>query len=233
MTDEEVLALHRRFRRFRRKEDGEILLRWHRGFARKVAAKYTCTFLSHEEAMGCAERGLYEALKRYDVGRGAFTTFAFFWIQKFILAEKATLKNVVRIPVSVVRKSRKVHAMEKRGATVAEIAEAIGATEEDVNHLSSLHHAPTGVQFGRGTLDGMADTTDQSVQEQVEMEEKRAALRAAVRCLDARSRIVVLGRHSDPPKSFAALARRCNVSRRVIELTFVRAMRTLHRRLTT
>lgn len=229
MTPEQVRALHKRFRRFRRKGDGEALLLWHRGFARKVAAKYACTFLCHEDAMACAERGLYEALKRFDVDQGAFTTFAFFWIQKFILAEKAFLKNVVRIPVSVVRRSRRVQAMEKRGALPSDIARELGTSEAEVERLSSLHHSPTGVQAGAGDLHRLADTTDQSVTEQVENEERRAALRAAIRRLDSRARVIVMGRYANPPKSFVALARQCKVSRRTVESTFARAMRTLHR----
>lgn len=229
MTPEQVRALHKRFRRFRRKDDGEALLLWHRGFARQVAAKYTCTFLGHAEAMACAERGLYEALKRFDVDQGAFTTFAFFWMQKFILAEKAFLKNVVRIPVSVVRRSRRVQAMEKRGASSSDIARELGVDEAEVERLSALHHAPTGVPSSPANLFGLADTTDQSVQQQLESEERRTALRAAIRRLDSRARIIVLGRHANPPKSFVALARQCKMSRRTVESTFARAMRTLHR----
>jgi RNA polymerase sigma factor (sigma-70 family) len=231
MTPEQAQALHRRFRRFHRKDDGAALLLRHRGFARQVAKKYTCSYLSLPEAMACAERGLYEALKRYDVEQGAFTTFAFFWMQKFLLAEKAMLKNVVRLPVSVVRKSRKVQAMQKRGVAADAIARELGVDEQEVERLAELHHAPTGVKGGLGGTLQLVDTTDQSVQEKVEYEEKRAALRAAIRCLDARARTVVLGRHADPPKSFVALARQCQVSRRVVELTFDRAMRTLQRRL--
>lgn len=229
MTPEQVRALHKRFRRFRRKGDGEALLLWHRGFARKVAAKYTCSFLSPAEAMACAERGMYEALKRFDVNQGAFTTFAFFWMQKFILAEKSALKNVVRIPVSVVRRSRRVQAMEKRGVSPPEIAREMGVTEAEVERLSSLHHSPTGVQAGDGDWHRLEDPTDQSVMQQIENEERRTALRAAIRRLDSRARVIVMGRFANPPKSFVSLARRCKVSRRSVELTFARAMRTLHR----
>lgn len=213
MTQEELDNLHRRFRWFRRRDDGDKLLKHHHGFAAQIARRYASPHLSHDEATAAALRGLYEALKRYEPKQGAFTTFSYWWILKSLLHERTFTKNVVKLPVTVVRHSRKIQKLMAKGVPDEDIARELMLTVEEVRAYAEVHLQPTG--SGLVTQDGEQVDVPASddVHENAERDSMKEELDRAIRRLSERAQYIVRGRLQNEPKTFTELARRYKISR--------------------
>lgn len=227
MTEEQVLELHRKFRRHRRPEDGDRLLKHHHGFAVQIARRHVGPHLSFDDAVSTAIRGLYEALKRYDPKEGAFTTFAYWWIFKLIANERTFYKHVVRIPSKVIRQSRRVQRLISEGRSDQEIADDMKIDLEDVKRLAELHLHPTGQQIIQE--DGIEDPNDE-VSTGIDITEHESMvqrLEEAMDRLDKRSRHIVRSRHSSYPLSFPKLAKIHKISRQQVRNIYEAAIKKL------
>lgn len=213
MTPEELDNLHRRFRWFRRRDDGDKLLKHHHGFAAQIARRYASPHLSFDEATVAALRGLHEALKRYEPKQGAFTTFAYWWILKALLHERTFAKNVVRLPVAIVRHSRKIQKLMAKGFTDEQIASELMLTVEEVRLYAEVHLQPTG--SGLVTEEGEQKdiATSDEVHEKAEADSMREELDHAINRLSKRAQIIVRGRLRNEPQTFTELGRQSGVSR--------------------
>lgn len=227
MTQEELDNLHRRFRWFRRRDDGNKLLKHHHGFAVQIARRYASPHLSHDEATAAALRGLYEAMKRYEPKQGAFTTFSYWWILKALLHERTFAKNVVKLPVTVVRHSRKIQKLMAEGVPDEDIARELMLTVEQVRAYSDVHLQPTG--SGLVTQDGVQVDVPASddVHENAERDSMKEELDRAISRLSERAQYIVRGRLQNEPKTFTELARRYNISRPRAILIYERSVKTI------
>lgn len=217
MNEIELLVLHRRFRRYGRPEDGDLLLKHHHGFAVQIARRHAGTHLSFEDAIATALRGLYEALKRYDPDTGAFTTFAYWWIFKLITNERSFSKNVVRIPSKVVRQSRRVQRLLADGWTEEEVAQEMLIDVDQVRELHELHRTPTGQHIEQDN-DTFTDPREEHVTS-ADLTERESMLRqveAAMEKLDQRAQHIVRSRHEADPVSFTKLGKIHGLSRQRI-----------------
>lgn len=213
MTQEELDNLHRRFRWFRRRDDGDKLLKHHHGFAVQIARRYVGPHLSYDDAVATALLGLFEALKRYEPKQGAFTTFSYWWILKALLNERTFAKNVVRLPVAVVRHSRKIQKLMAMGLTDEQIAQELALTVEEVRAYAEVHLQPT----GSGLVDTEGEQMDvaapDDVHENAERDSMKEELNRAINLLSKRAQIIVKGRLQAEPRTFTDLGRQCKISR--------------------
>lgn len=228
MTENEVIELHIRFRRYRRPEDGDVLLKHHHGFAVQIARRHVGAHLSFEDAVSTAIRGLYEALKRYDPEYGAFTTFAYWWIFKLITIERTFSKNVVRIPTKVMRQSRRVQRLMADGWLDDEIAEEMLMDVDEVKRLSELHLLPTGKhieQDDEGTVDAKID--DEEVPEITQRDLMLQRLEKAMQKLDKRAQHIVRSRNTAEPMSFSKLGKLYGLSRQRVREIYTASVKKL------
>jgi RNA polymerase primary sigma factor len=78
---------------------GEVLVGSHLPFVVKIAREYRRHGVPFEDLLSEGNLGLLEAARRFDAGRGArFTTYAAWWIRKFILQALRTQSGLVRLP---------------------------------------------------------------------------------------------------------------------------------------
>lgn len=227
MTQEELDNLHRRFRWFRRRDDGDKLLKHHHGFAVQIARRYVGPHLSYDDAVATALLGLFEALKRYEPKQGAFTTFSYWWILKALLHERTFAKNVVRLPVAVVRHSRKIQKLMAVGLTDEQIAQELALTVEEVRAYAEVHLQPT----GSGLVDTEGEQMDvaapDDVHENAERDSMKEELDRAISRLSERAQYIVRGRLQTEPKTFTELARRYKISRQRAIIIYDESIKTI------
>lgn len=228
MTESEAARIHRRYWHHRDEKDADLLIRHHHGFAAQIAARFVGPHITYPDALGYALRGVHEALKRYDPELGAFTTFAYWWIFKVITAERAFAKNVVRIPVSIQRQSRKVQQMRLKGFSDKEIAQTLGIQVSEVEPLANLHRNPVGewLQNDR-VIDDRSDDKQDVRREAGKRVMREQIDRAMIGLRDIQKRIVL--EHHDPknPKSFNTLSEELNLSRQRVRDIYREAIKII------
>lgn len=162
MTEQEIEKIHADYCRHRKPDTRDRLIDIHRGLAVNFALRYTTPGFSADEAVAAAYRGLLVAIDRFVPGRSKFSTFAFWWIQKHVLRERAELKNLVKLPVGAVRKSRKVRQLRAQGLSDTEIGQHLKISATDVIELGHLHEtssAPVSLQQNSGGFDNGPEQT--------------------------------------------------------------------------
>ncbi len=111
-----------------------------------VARKFTSGRADLMELISEGNQGLFEAAKRFDGSSGnRFTTYATYWIQKFILEYLAQSNEAVYLPkhqTEALRRVKKLSAKfeqyHARPPRPHELADELGMEEEDVIFLLGL-----------------------------------------------------------------------------------------------
>jgi RNA polymerase sigma-B factor len=147
-TDVELVAAHRR------DADGssrEQLIMRHAGLVRSIARRYHGRGLAQEDIEQTGYLGLIQAVDRYDPGRGVpLRAYAARTIEGEIMHLFRDRGWAVRVPRSLQEMSRRVTAVRERlghrlgrTPTLAELAEAVGETEERVAEAIAAGRAYT------------------------------------------------------------------------------------------
>lgn len=234
----EARDLHARYARRKTKAVCEKLFQFNYGFAVKVAMRYVRPGFASDEAISAASRGLLEALRRYEPRRGAFTTFSYWWMVKFILREKAFAIDIVRLPIGLVRKSRRAQKLRVAlGQDDVEIAKQLGVDVNELERLEGLHQQPRAVSIHepdhavvRGNLETVPDTGPdprEAIERRecpLEQDAIREELAEALQELCPMEREVVLARHAEEPVSFEKLGRRYGMSHEGVRKIYLAAM---------
>jgi len=174
--------------------------------ARSLAGRYACGGEPFDDLFQVASVGLLNAIDRYDPRRGtSFMSYAVPTIHGAIRRHYRDATWSVRIPRSVHDLAMRIRRVRDpltsaygRPPTVAELADAVGASEEDVlealnaltaNELVSLE-LPTGDDRTLGDELGDTDAAYDRI-------EQRAVLNDLFRCLSGHERDVVALRFYD------------------------------------
>lgn len=226
MDEKQLKALHIRYRKRRRVADRDVLVRYHYGFLVMKAAAHKTASYSINEAISAGYIGLLEALKRYDPEKASFTTFAHWWILKYILADKAGCKNMVTIPVSVARMNRKIRILRERGHDNREIKQILNLTHEEFRQYDSVHEGPlceTGALF-KDKIDPTGSPVRQLEEADSGLSRGLRNLEDAMAKLTPREQKIVRSRHQSPPTPYSELAKEFEMTGEGVRKLFLAAM---------
>lgn len=151
--------------------------------------------------------GLMKAVEKFEWQRGyKFSTYAFWWIKQAITRAIADKARIIRIPVHVTEKQKKIRKVTReladrldRKPTAVEIAKHMGLTVEKVEEILAVVQDPSpldtagtnGDEESGGALPFVADPDAPCPEELTLERELREKMHAALRVLDPREEEVI------------------------------------------
>src|SRR5262245_25705207 len=174
-------------------------------FVVKIVAEYRSPALPFEDLLNEGNLGLIEAARRFDHTRGArFLSYAVWWIRRSILRALAEDPNLVRIPLTRLKKDRKVRADERalsaRLGTMPdreEISRELRSTMAEIDAILQFKPKemslddPIDGEKGTPISDYMADQGSVNPEEGLLREERQKLISFALRDLNDQERSVV------------------------------------------
>jgi len=175
--------------------------------------------------------GLMKAVEKFEWRRGyKFSTYAFWWIKQAITRAIADKARIIRIPVHVTEKQKKIRKVSRelaekfgRKPTPQEIADHMGLDVDKVDEILGVVQDPTPLdtagtteEEGGGALPFVADP-DAPCPEEITLErELREKMHAALRVLDPREEEVIrlrFGLGRKPCQTLEEIGKVINLSR--------------------
>ena len=226
--DEEV----RLARRARRGEEEAVnrLVRSNLRFVVAVSKKYRNQGVPLSDLINEGNLGLIRAARRFDETRGIkFISYAVWWIRQAILQALAEQGRIVRVPLN---RTGVLHRIAKRKAmlvqelgrepTVAELAEDVDLSHEEVEHTLAISRAHVSLdapiapgEEGR-LLDHLPDLESPGPEERILEKALAETLEAALSTLPPRETRVLrlyFGLDDEGPMSLDAIGSRMGVTR--------------------
>ncbi|MCX7953677.1 MAG: RNA polymerase sigma factor RpoD/SigA [Bacteroidales bacterium] len=242
LTIEEEIELARRIRQGDEEALKELVLANLR-FVISVAKQYQNQGLSLADLINEGNIGLIKAAKRFDETRGfKFISYAVWWIRQSIMHAIADYSNIVKIPSNKINEIRKVYNAKiyleqklEREPSLAEIAEFMGVSEEDV--LIYLMMNNRHVYLSNRVKDDEDYTVEDTIQSEENLEENifyRPSLKYEVNrilnTLSPRERDVIklyFGIDTDHPHSLDEIGSKLNITRERIRQIKEKALKRL------
>ena len=142
LAPDELALLHRQYAKRKTKGALDKLFRSHAPLAIMLARRFSVHSNHLSDLQMAAFRGLLQALDRYDPLVGKFTTFAYWWILKFILKEREFDQNIVKLPLGFIRKHRRIRQLINDGFSIKTIARKLNLPITAVETLYGLYDRP-------------------------------------------------------------------------------------------
>ncbi len=177
-------------------------------FVVKIVAEYRSPALPFEDLLNEGNIGLIEAARRFDHTRGArFLTYAVWWIRKSVLRALAENPNLVRIPLTRLKKIRRVRATEQalvrklgRMPEREEISQELHSTLAKIDDVLQTRQKalslddPVDWRKRTPVSDHVVDHGSANPEEELLREERQELISVALKDLSDQERTVIAGR---------------------------------------
>ncbi len=199
-------------------------------FVVSVAKQYQNYGLTLGDLINEGNLGLIKAAKRFDATRGfKFISYAVWWIRQSIMQSLAEQSRIVRLPLNRVSSLNKIlktfsvlEQTYQREPSIAELAETIGVTEEDIaqDQRHSGRHLSVDAPFQEGEdnslLELLFDATNEMpdatlISDSLKLEIQRAFSKLSFR--EAEVMTHYYGLDGNPPMNLEDLGEKFHLTR--------------------
>ncbi len=210
-------------------------------FAKRYLGK---TSMSFSDLIQEGNIGLIRAVERFDYHRGLkFSTYGTWWIRQAISRAIADQARTIRIPVHMVetinklaRTARQLWQKLGREPTEAEIAQAMGMSEEKIAEIRKVAQEPTSLETPTGEegdsefYDFVVDENAKSPADNVVQTMLKEQLLAVIETLTPREQKVIrlrYGLDDAHPRTLEEVGKEFNVTRERIRQIEAKALKKL------
>jgi RNA polymerase sigma factor (sigma-70 family) len=212
----------------------------------QIARRYVNRGLPLPDLIEEGNLGLLRAVDKFEPDRGTrFSTYATWWIRQAVARALANQARTIRLPVHVElllgrykREHQRLTQALGRAPTAAELAQALGTSEEQIGELEELRLQPVSLDAPVGgdtrrLSETLADATADPAAVLTRLFRERTELVAVLDDLAPNERTVLrrrFGLDGDEPETLEAIGRRLDYSReriRQIEAAGLRKLRAL------
>jgi RNA polymerase primary sigma factor len=212
----------------------------------QVARRYVNRGLPLPDLIEEGNLGLIRAVEKFDPGRGLrFSTYGTWWIRQAIVRALANQARMIRLPVHVelllsryAREQQRLTQDLGRPPTTEEVAQALGATVEELEELEEIRRPPVSLETPIGETEArLRDVIPDSAVDPRDvlgsLLQRRADLVSVLDDLAPNERSVLrrrFGLEGEAPETLEAIGRRLGLTRervRQIEAAGLRKLRAL------